>query len=128
MINFDRYPNFSEDEMRCKCGCGRADMSDTFMARLQRVRDAWQRGPMVVNSAFRCPEYNMQIGGAEGVHPSGHAVDIKVAGEDAFHLLTVALDKGMTGIGGRQRLAWSGRFLHIDDLGGPTRPRFWTYG
>ena len=23
-INWDAYPNFTEDEFRCKCGCGRA--------------------------------------------------------------------------------------------------------
>ena len=130
MINFDRYPNFSEDEMRCRCGCGRADMSETFMARLQRVRDAWQRGPIIINSGFRCAAYNAQVSstGNAGPHTTGHAVDISVAGEDAFLLLTVALDKGMLGIGLRQIGHWGDRFIHVDDLAdSPKRPRVWTY-
>ena len=125
MTDWSDYENFTEDEMRCKCGCGRADMDPDFMALLQGVRDAYKR-PMVVNSGFRCPEHDTAIGGA-GVHPTGHAGDISVSGENAHSLLTVALVLGMRGIGLKQHSAMAGRFMHLDDLGGPTRPRIWSY-
>ncbi len=125
MTDFSAYANFTESEMRCRCGCGRADMDPDFMARLQGVRDAFKR-PMVVTSGFRCPEHDRAVGGA-GVHPTGHAADIAVSGEPAFRLLTVAVVLDMRGIGQKQHGPYGGRFLHLDDLGGPMRPRTWTY-
>ncbi len=124
MIDWSIYNDFSEAEMRCKCGCGRADMSETFMARLQRVRDAYCR-PIVVTSGFRCLEHDRSVGGA-GVHPKGRAADIAVSGRDCFALVDLAISKGMTGIGLKQHGPHGGRFMHLDDLGSP-RPRIWTY-
>ncbi len=125
MTDWFDYANFSESEMRCKCGCGRADMDPDFMALLQGARDAYRR-PMVVNSGFRCPEYDKAVGGA-GAHPTGRAADISVTGEDTHSLLTVALVLGMRGIGLKQHGPHKWRFMHLDDLDGPTRPWVWTY-
>ncbi len=127
------FPNFTESEFACLCGCGLADMDLLFMERLQRVRTALDAG-MVITSGFRCPEYNARIGGAAGVHPSGHASDIAIAGERVFHLQFLAFKAGMQGIGLRQHGPWNKRFVHLDDLtdlvdasGEPVRPRIWTY-
>ena len=132
MIGWFDYPNFTEDEMRCRghakglCSCGgRADMKPDFMMTLQRVRNGFGR-PMVVNSGYRCPEYDKAIGGA-GVHPQGRAADIKVSGENAYHLLGCAYAMDVWGIGLKQHGAWAGRFMHLDTVTGQTRPRIWSY-
>ena len=131
MIDWSHYPNFSEDEFRCKgvnCCGGRADMSPDFLRHLQRLRDSYGR-PMPVTSGYRCPSHNIRSSstGSTGPHTTGRAVDIKIAGEDAFNLLRIYLLTGMRGIGLQQHGPGPGRFIHLDDLDGSTRPRIWTY-
>ena len=125
MINWSDYPDFSEFEMRCSCGCGRADMDPGFMTALQRVRDIFGR-PMSITSGFRCPDYDKRISGA-GVHPTGQAADIAISGENVYHLLSAAIAMRMRGIGQKQHGPHARRFMHLDTTTGPLRPRSWTY-
>ena len=125
MIDWSHYPNFTADEMRCSCGCGRADMDPDFMAALQTVRVVYGR-PMRITSGFRCEDYDKRIGGA-GVHPSGKASDIAVAGESVYDLLHTAIGVNMRGIGLKQHGPHASRFMHLDITTGPMRPRIWTY-
>ena len=128
MINWSNFKNFTETEMRCPCGCGRADMQDSFMDRLQQIRNGHAR-PMRVTSGFRCPDYNERISstGRTGPHTTGRAADIAVSGESAYHLLGSAYALDMRGIGLKQHGPPLGRYMHLDDLGGRIRPRIWTY-
>ena len=128
MIDWSDYPNFTEAEMRCKCGCGRADMKPSFMMTLQRMRNAYGM-PMVVTSGFRCPDYNDRVSktGRNGPHTTGRAADIKVSGENVYHMMGRAYAVDVRGIGLKQHGAHASRFMHVDDLGGPVRPRVWTY-
>ena len=126
-IDWGDYAHFEESEFRCRgtdCCGNLAQMVPSFMFRLQRIRDVYRR-PIIITSGYRCAVHNMQVGGAIGVHPSGHAADIAVRGRDCFALLTLAAAKGMTGIGVKQH--GDNRFLHLDDLSGPTRPWVWGY-
>ena len=127
MIDWSDYANFTEAEMRCHCGCLRADMDPAFMAALQRVRNVYGK-PMPVTSGFRCLDYNARISktGRSGPHTTGRAVDIAISGENTYHLLSAAI--GMRGIGLKQHGPHAGRFMHLDSLYGPMRPRIWTYG
>ena len=125
-LDWTRYPNFTEAEMRCKCGCGRADMDEGFMDRLQAMRT--EAGiPFQVNSGYRCPDYNDRISttGRNGPHTTGHAVDLGVARREAFIVAKLAFKHEMTGLGFDQK--GGGRFLHIDDLTTPPRPNIWSY-
>jgi uncharacterized protein YcbK (DUF882 family) len=102
-------------------------MDPGFMARLEHLRADFGRG-MPVTSGYRCPLHDAEIGG-RGAHPTGHAVDVHVTGEDAYRLVMLAARHGMTGIGVNQRGDMAKRFIHMDDLGGPNfpRPRVWSY-
>lgn len=128
-MNWSRWPNFTEAEMRCKCGCGRADMDPGFMDRLQEMRAA-ATFPFVITSGFRCPDYNDRISstGRTGPHTTGQAADIGVLGHRAHTVAGLAHKYGMTGIGQNQKGPHSKRFIHIDSLAdGFPRPWVWTY-
>ena len=131
MSNSTPWPHFSDAELTCQCGCNRQEMDTTFLTKLETLRLAFGK-PMPVSSGFRCPMHNAQAShtGLSGPHTTGLAVDIRVSGEDAYHLLALALQHGFTGIGLSQRGAHSSRFLHLDMIKpGPGRPRptLWTY-
>lgn len=72
----DKYKYFSKNEMKCPC-CGRVDMDDSFMQKLNAIRSELGR-PMFATSGYRCAEYNKSIGGhRNSAHMHGKAVDIK---------------------------------------------------
>lgn len=114
--------------MRCQCGCDQDGMHSEFMEKLTSLRADWGQ-PMVVTSAYRCPNHPIEAKKAKpGAHASGRAVDIAVQGEDAYKLLCAALGHGFTGIGVNQK--GSARFIHLDDLTrdeGWPRPTIWSY-
>ena len=120
--------HFSRHELRCRCGCGRCGMDQAFLVRLEQLRWAFGK-PMRLSSAYRCPDHNERISktGRTGPHTTGRAVDVLVSGEDAYRLVRLALEHGFTGIGIAQRGPHERRFIHLDDLDGPTRPWVWSY-
>ena len=119
---------FSHSEMACRCGCGKAAMSDDFMTRLNAHREACGF-PLPVTSGYRCPEHNQSVAetGAAGPHTTGCAADIAVSRDKATRVVRLALGLGFMGIGLKQHGPESGRFVHLDTV--PTRPAqiIWTY-
>ena len=131
-MNFDSLRYFTEDEMRCKCGCGAALMQPHFMAELDALRHAFG-APLRVSSGYRCPAHNATVSstGEDGPHTTGMAADLLVSGADAYALLRMALNGkavgGFTGIGVRQRGDHALRFIHLDMLRSGMRPWVWSY-
>lgn len=123
-------PHFSDEELRCKCGCGGLPELG-FMLKIERLRVEFGK-PMTVTSAYRCPDYNEKVSstGRNGPHTTGRAIDIAVERADAFELIMAvgrtdyALGLGITGIGVQQK--GGGRFIHLDDLT-EGRPTIWSY-
>ena len=122
-----RWPHFTEDEMRCKCGCGKADMNPDFMDKLEALRVRFRK-PLPVVSGYRCPTYNAKVSktGADGPHTTGRAVDIRISGAHAAVLLTEAATN-FTGFGFNQKGPHEQRFIHLDDLVEGPRPNVWSY-
>jgi len=119
-------PHFSDEELRCKCGCGRQEMQPDFMEKIEQLRVAVGFS-LPVTSAYRCPEYNARVSstGLAGPHTTGRAIDFGVDRERAFRLLETALRLGgFTGVGVQQKGA--ARFVHLDDLA-QGRPTIWSY-
>jgi len=125
-MNWDRWPNFTEAEFRCK-GNGECRMDEDFLDRLQYLRNRFGR-PMPVTSGYRSPEYNAKVSttGTAGPHTTGKAADIRVSGKDAYDLIKLAIEAGFRGIGISQKGAHASRFIHLDmvDAG---RPTVWSY-
>jgi len=120
------WQHFSENELKCRCGCGREKMDHEFMERLVKLRDKCDF-PFVLTSAYRCanhPVEKAKTGTRVGAHRLGRAVDIKLLyGWPRHRLLRIATNMGFLGIG------VAGDFIHLDDLDadwGP-RPAVWAY-
>ncbi len=119
------YKYFTMDVMR-GANCGAYAMNDTFMQRLDQLRED-MGFPFPVTSAYRCEKHPIEARKkAPGAHSTGHAVDIGVSGNKAYRLLQAALEVGLTGIGVNQK--GSSRFIHLDDIeNSPSRPRPWIW-
>ena len=127
MANKYLTKNFTVDELKCR-GTGVCDMSQSFMERLQLIRDDYGR-PLNPTSGFRAPEYNEKVSstGRSGPHTTGHACDIHIFGAEALELIKIAQAHGITGIGFKLHGPKNKRFIHLDDLTGPARPNSWSY-
>jgi zinc D-Ala-D-Ala carboxypeptidase len=131
--DWDQFPNFSRPEMACKC-CGRAEMDDDFMHRLQTLRDKYNK-PMRITSAYRCASHPVEAAKeTPGAHNTGRAVDVAVTHGDAYALMRIAMQIGFTGVGVQQK--GGGKFIHLDDIGPKecfannktfVRPTVWSY-
>lgn len=122
---------FTEDELKCRCGCGKAEMNPGFMGKLIALRECLGF-PFTITSAYRCPEYNQKVSstGPNGSHTTGRAIDIAVYGEQAYKLICHAPQFQFYGIGVSQTGSHRSRFIHLDDLtraNGFPRPWVWGY-
>lgn len=128
-LDWSRYQNFTEGELRCKCGCGQAPMDPKFMDWLQKLRLAWGKG-MVITSGYRCPKHPVEAKKSKpGAHASGKAVDIGVAnGQEAHALVKLAMELGAQGLA--IKLSDGQRFIHVDMMESrpeAPRPACWEY-
>lgn len=101
-----RWLNFSPEEIACR-GDGKIRINEAARDKLQALRDRLGV-PLIVHSAYRTPNYNRQVGGAE----------------HSMHLQGAARDVGFTGFGFYPRQ----NFMHIDtdrarQWGDPFPPR-----
>ena len=126
MINWNDYPNFSEDEFKCT-HCGKCEMKKAYMDKLQVLRIKYGRS-MVITSGYRCPQHPIEAAKTRpGTHASGYAADINCDGASAHALVRIAFELGFTGIGINQKGAVHNRFIHLDILKEAPRPNMWSY-
>lgn len=125
------WANFAYAELRCRCGhcdSNGHEMDPAFMARLQRLRDAYGK-PMQLTSAYRCARHPSEAKkAAPGEHFDGRAVDVRCRGGDALTLLRLALPLGFNRVGIHQK--GDARFLHLGlaPVGGRLPcPAIWSY-
>jgi uncharacterized protein YcbK (DUF882 family) len=105
-------------------------MDNAFMNKLVELREC-VGFPLVVSSAYRCPEHNKKVSdtGERGPHTTGKAIDIAIHGCNATYLVVKAWEKGFTGFGINQKGSIESRFIHLDTLEPPDypRPTIWSY-
>jgi len=119
--------NFTNKELRCRCGCGSREMPQRgTQERLQLVRTRFGR-PVYLTSAKRCKRHPVESKkGTPGTHYEGFALDLKAQGAHALELMVIAIEEGFHGVGVSQK--GSGRFIHLDDApDAPGRPRPWIW-
>ena len=113
---------FSEDELKCKCGCGLNNMQEETLLELDRLRAAMGK-PLVITSGSRCAEWNAKQGGKpNSAHLVGKAADIAVSsGSFRWSLVEAAYTLGF------KRIGVGNHFVHVDtDQHLPQRV-MWTY-
>lgn len=93
--------NFMLSEFECKDGNHEVKLTKELLDKLEILRYYLGSNPLVINSAYRTPEYNQKIGGSpRSKHMEGIAVDIrKVEGFTIDEMAKEAEKAGFTGIG-----------------------------
>jgi uncharacterized protein YcbK (DUF882 family) len=133
MITFEKKENkqiskhFNTKEFECKCGkCDIQYIEPDLIEKLEKVRELYGK-PIIITSAYRCPEHNKSIGGAlNSSHVNGMAADIqpKLLILDELDELYDICYNIFDNIGdGRNK-----RFIHVDTR--PAKPqgkRTWLY-
>lgn len=67
--------HFTVQELWCK-HCHKAYVHRELLSGLEILREQVVRGPVVIMSAYRCPEHNRAVGGkVNSMHPYGGAID-----------------------------------------------------
>lgn len=121
-------PYFKESEFACS-HTGLCEMDKEFMDMLLDLRVKFGK-PIVISSGYRHWSHPIEAkkGHRNGDHVQGRCADIKVYFEDAFELLSLAINMGFERIGVDQKGGVSSRFLHLG-LGSDTlpTPRIWSY-
>jgi len=115
--------HFTQEEMACKCGCGKSEMTKHTMLRLDMLRSRLGH-PIAVTSAYRCAEWNKAVGGSKNsAHLDGTAVDIALTHAHRFNALGLIENIGFTGVG------FAKTFTHLDDSANDarSRPMTWCY-
>ena len=115
---------FDPDNTYCACGCGQGpeEMKPRTMLMLDLARK--QAGiPFVLTSAFRCPQHNEDVGGAENsAHKKGYGVDIECKdSRSRFVIIDALLRVGFTRIGIAET------FIHADNDPDNTPQVAWVY-
>ncbi|MCD6327864.1 DUF882 domain-containing protein [bacterium] len=117
--------NFYPEEFACKC-CGKVMILSDLWQAIQLIRNTAMR-PVIINSAYRCPPHNAEIGGSEGSdHIHGFAADIHVPGLTADEVGEIAarLSETIKRIG----VYMNQDFVHIGVRNrGPGTWRAWRY-
>ena len=110
----DLEANFSSEEFKCQC-CGvlKIDIDDGLIKNLQFLRN-WVEVPIHINSGYRCPEHNKEVGGSEkSQHLLGKAADIVIQGMTPWRMYDQAMAVGSFLDGGVGVYPDKG-FIHVD--------------
>jgi len=115
---------FDDDEFLCT-HCGKAGIQEDFVQLLDDIRHDCGF-PFLITSGYRCKDHPVEAAKTKpGAHETGWASDIGVIGEQAFHVVEVALQHGVKRIGVNQK--GSGRFIHLDTAPDYPSPTIWSY-
>ena len=107
----DLSRHFNREEFACQCGaCDHIAVDFELVVVLESVREHFN-APITITSAYRCPDHNADVGGAEkSQHLTGKAADIVVKGvsPDQVYKLIDGMFPDQYGIGSYTT------FTHID--------------
>lgn len=121
--NSGRSPHFTWAELNQQPGSGHPPwgiVQDIVWEGLERIREEYGRGALVVNSGYRCPHGNRDpsVGGADNSqHQYGVAADLRVANEAEYWAMRQAAQRVADRMG---REIWFETFnpkvphLHVD--------------
>ena len=117
IIYVDTYPgtllgakHFTGKEFRCKDGAKEFLFCPNLIEVLEKIRSNFNK-PVIINSGYRTPWYNLKVGGAENsYHCKGMAADIRIKGVSTDKIAKYASEI-MKNHGGVIRYT---NFVHVD--------------
>ena len=110
--------NFDLKEFNCPC-CGGNEMKPVFLEMIDEARRL-AGVPFGINSGYRCPKHNKEVGSSSANHTSGQASDIKCTdGPTRFKIVSALIKAGF------RRIGVAKTFIHADCTDGPTS--IWFY-
>jgi hypothetical protein len=99
---YTKIAHFLCKEFACKCGCGRVNMDEGFLLKLEHFRADIYKKPMIVTRGGSCIKHNKRVGGVKNSlhineNKKATAVDITVNGtaKDMLNLYTTACKSGL---------------------------------
>jgi uncharacterized protein YcbK (DUF882 family) len=112
--------HFQKSEFACK-HCGENETSPELMHMADKGRE--QSGvPWHINSAYRCPEHNAEVGSKSDVHVKGLAIDVSTPdSRTRFKVLQAMIDLGFN------RIGLGSNFIHGDIDFTKDADVAWTY-
>lgn len=116
--------HFLLQEFVCKCGTCQFQKLDLMLALLLEDLRVYLGRSIKINSAYRCPMWNKQVGGKnDSTHLDGKAADIYVTGMSGLDLARAAYHVGF------RRLGVADTWIHCDSLDLPkdTEHQLWVY-
>lgn len=129
-MNFKKYyPQITEAEIKCKCGCGHTFIKESFIKRLYRAR-LISTVPFHYNSICRCRDHNKEEGGSDTsshISEPDHeccAADINYnSPRGMFIIIRSLIFAGFTRIG----IDYNKHFIHVDEDETKDQQVIWTY-
>lgn len=114
LAKLDKITHFKLDEFRCK-HCKKLKLDINLLIKLEELRE--QTGALIINSGYRCPIHNKNVGGASrSQHLKGTAADIRAANTKPSIVYTIA-DKVFSNGG----VGKYNTFTHVDVRSGRSR-------
>ena len=114
--------HFKLSEFDCNCGCGKNNMQEVTLNRIDLARDVAGIA-FTVSSGTRCWYWNFLEGGKEdSSHLTGYGVDIEIT----HSRQRIKTRKGMM-FAGFNRIGTGRSFLHCDDDPGKPPEVEWLY-
>lgn len=127
LYNYDRWDNFTKEELICShTGLENPNVGIfvSLMDDVQEIR-SYVGVPFEVTSAYRHPTHPEEASrGKQGQHTKA-AIDIRVPIEYCHIVLEKAFELGFTGIGVNLTGDLNQRFIHLDKRS--SKPRVWSY-
>ena len=120
--------NFILSEFDCGCGCGKNNMDQDFLNRLDLAADyseeqAGYNIPYVISSGSRCWQHNKDVGSTSMNHVEGKAADIKYESNTILmYIMAGLVMAGFKRIGINREY----NFVHVDSMDKTTS--LWGYG
>lgn len=115
-------PNFKVKELLCDC-CNTALVHADLPLVLEALRAILGR-PIRINSGYRCPKHNLEVGGAlRSTHLGGMAADCSWHGFELNDIVKTAI-RGIPQVHG---IGWGKDFVHVDVDASRIHQNEWTY-
>ncbi len=110
----DQVKHFKLDEFRCR-HCKKLKLDINLLLKLEELRA--KTGPLIINSGYRCPVHNKNVGGASASqHLRGTAADLRATRMKPSQVYTYADKVFSNGGVGRYNI-----FTHVDVRNGRSR-------